>query len=143
MAVTGGIPVGEEVKSEPTGFFIQLIRFSSNTNYDALFVKAAQRWKAILVNKLSHIPRGAMGDLFEGAFYPHGFIGEVHNMVIGFSVGPIDGAGSGGWNKLGFAKPVKSRNDNGQISTISGIMKFDEWDFSQMTTNDIPSYHHA
>ncbi len=55
------------------------------------------------------------------------FFGDADDVVIGYEMVPIDGTGG----TLGSAKPISKRGNT--RSTISGIMKFDEVGFANMS----------
>jgi hypothetical protein len=114
-------------------FNITLINVGSNRAYDKEFELAKNRWQSIIVNDLSDVRKQRIGfDFFQNTFgKSRAYNGPVDDVVIGYEIGYIDGAG----RTLGFAGPRYTRKSSKTV--ISGIMKFDEDDFEIYDNNRV------
>eukprot|EP00978_Attheya_sp_CCMP212_P004955 scaffold10863_cov49-Attheya_sp.AAC.2 len=99
------------------------------SRYDGQFAFAKARWEAIIVNDLSDVSK-IDKDWFNGRF-DQPFRGDVDDVVIGYSIEPIDGPGE----ILGSSGPLYYRRQSN--TTISGIMKFDQEDFDIKSPQDV------
>lgn len=135
-AVVGGISLyrllSKDEDSLPIqdNFHIELKNMGKNSEYDAIFYKAKLRWESIITNKLPGAPAAYTEDWFGGEFAT-GYNGAVDDILIGYAVEPLDGAG----NILGHAGPVFIQP--GYESVVSGVMKFDIDDFENMSSENI------
>lgn len=111
-------------------FSITLVNAGNNTTYDKAFVKAKKRWESIIIGDLTDVtnPRGI--DLFNDMLAVN-CTGGVDDIVIGYQIGYIDGPGK----VLGYAGPVYYRPRTN--APLSGLMNFDEDDFSSLAADDI------
>jgi hypothetical protein len=105
-------------------FTITLINTGTNRNFDASFEKAKKRWESIVKCGLQDIGP-VQFDRFANEL-PQAYSGPVDDLVIGYVFRPIDGFS----RVLGFAGRTQARNTG---SSISGIMVFDEADFSRLS----------
>lgn len=101
----------------------------TNTNYDVAFSAAKAKWESIIKCGLSDVGGGQVSDWFYNQFSST-FNGPIDDVAIGYSMEYIDGPS----NILGFAAATYYRN--GFPSPVSGIMKFDQDDFNNMSQND-------
>lgn len=118
-----------------SNFYIQVIDMGATPAEDRIkeaFQTAAERWQAVIVGDLEGYKAGYVGDWFAGTF-SKSYNGAVDDVVIGYEIATIDGAGG----MLGNAGAVYQRTKgSGKGTTISGVMQFDADDFAKMTTND-------
>jgi len=108
-----------------SAFSIQLMNTGTNTNFDAAFASAKARWESIIIGDLSD--EAARGFDWFGGQLSASYSGAVDDVVIGYEIQVIDGIGG----ILGSAGPTYRRSSTG--STISGIMRFDQDDFANMS----------
>ena len=100
----------------------------TNTNFDAAFASAKARWESIIIGDLIDFdPYGV--DWF-GRQLSGSYSGAVDDVVIGYEMKYIDGING----VLGSAGPYYRRTESN--STISGVMSFDQDDFSNMSAAD-------
>mmetsp|Transcript_10788 Transcript_10788/g.32445 ORF Transcript_10788/g.32445 Transcript_10788/m.32445 type:complete len:459 (-) Transcript_10788:354-1730(-) len=114
---------------ESPGFSIQLRNMGTNTLYDDLFVAAKERWEQIVVGDVEGYPQGTVSDWFSG-FFDTPNDEAIDDLLIGYEFTAIDGvAGTLGEAGTRYFR----RSATGQfLSTISGVMRFDEADFAEM-----------
>ena len=97
-----------------------------DTTYNHIFEKAARKWEKIIIGDLPDVPkRSSSSHSWFGSDFDERVNVDIDDVLIGYEIETIDGEGK----ILGFAGPVYRRTDNGSISAISGIMKFDKEDF--------------
>ena len=113
----------------PGNFNVKLVNMGQNTKFDSDFLRAKSRWESVIVNDLPDLEEGIVDDWFGGVFDKKNNE-AVDDVIIGYSIEPIDGSGS----VLGMAGPIYARPD--LTSAISGIMIFDEADFGKMSPQD-------
>ncbi|KAI9015951.1 hypothetical protein DFJ74DRAFT_678897 [Hyaloraphidium curvatum] len=117
-----------------TVFNIELLRCSPHDTYDAVFVRAAQRWMSIISADVEDVFVGQPP--VDNCLVVYDFVaakyvnvmscaGNVDDLIIAFTVGPIDGTNS----ILGAASFWYYR-DGGQnpYLPLTGFMVFDEVD---------------
>lgn len=82
---------------------------------------------------LPDVDAGQIPDLFNGLF-SEPYSGAVDDLVIGFEITDIDGPGG----VLGAAGPIFVRQDDigRPLAPVSGVMRFDIADVSQMPIED-------
>ena len=97
----------------------------TNTNFDAAFASAKARWESIIIGDLSD--ESAVGYDWFGGYLSASYSGAVDDVVIGYEMQVIDGLNG----FLGSAGPTYRRSST--RSTISGIMRFDQDDFANMS----------
>jgi hypothetical protein len=115
-------------------FTITLMNMGNNTNFDAAFASAKARWESIIKCDLQDIASQSSEsdfDWFNGQF-SEPFNGAVDDVVIGFSIQPIDGVNG----VLGFAGAQYLRGQTDGSSPISGIMVFDQEDFARISPSE-------
>ena len=105
----------------------------TNTNYDVAFSAAKAKWESIIKCGLSDVGGGQVSDWFYNQFSST-FNGPIDDVLIGYSMEYIDGPS----NVLGFAAATYYRN--GFPSPVSGIMKFDQDDFNNMSQSEFKIY---
>ena len=96
-----------------------------------MFTAAAAKIKAMVVGDVSDIFVGTPVDLASGCGVdglPTAFTGQIDDVIIYASVGPIDGVNS----VLAFSFPCFIRTPPPNSQTVIGIMKFDSDDLNNM-----------
>jgi hypothetical protein len=102
-----------------------------STKYDREFDAAKMRWESIIVNDIRNINKQGRSDFdWFGGFFDKKVNVAVDDVLIGYSMQKIDG--SGGILGSAGARYVRSRNK----IPISGVMRFDEDDFDNMSPTD-------
>ena len=112
-------------------FEITLMNLGDNFEYDEIFASAKARWESVIKCDLLDVPPST-SDWFDG-FLAGGYNGPVDDIVIGYEIVPIDGLD----NLLGIAGSTFIRPTG---SPISGVMKFDEVDFANMSMSKCYKY---
>lgn len=128
------VPVPYELVGDQTAaniYNIDLVRCGNISEYDWVFISAVQTWTTLI--------KGDLPDMFQPGFRClRNFAGEdimecgyVDDLVIVFSVGPIDGPGK----LVGGASPFYVRSQ--WFLPFSGVMEFDVDDFTLMLSSGI------
>jgi hypothetical protein len=112
-------------------FEITLVNTGKNFEYDEIFASAKARWESVIKCDLLDVAP-SNSDWFDG-FLTEGYSGPVDDVVIGYEIVPIDGLN----NLLGIAGSPFIRSTS---SPISGVMKFDEVDFANMSMSKCYKY---
>ncbi|KAI9008663.1 hypothetical protein DFJ74DRAFT_773054 [Hyaloraphidium curvatum] len=90
-----------EDSTKATVFNIELLRCSPSTEYDATFIRAAQRWMSIITEDVQDVSANmvrlddcvATYDWAANRWTNAMSCGRIDDLIIGFSVAPIDGPG--------------------------------------------------
>lgn len=127
------VPVPYPAKKDPTtSFNIELVSCGSTPSLDTVFIRAAQTWSSVITGDLLdfEMPPGTETECladFDGE--PVMTCGHIDDIIIGYSVGPVDGLGG----QLGAAGPVYTRGQEWprhRELPITGWMQFDEADLN-------------
>ena len=120
-----------------TPFEIALDLINVDLNFRSAFPAAVDKWESIIYGNVgTEITGGPYG------FDPYFSTGNqcvspnTFNLFICPEIGPIDGAGDGTRNTLGFAGPTFIEKFDRWLP-IAGLMVFDEYDVQQMIANGI------
>jgi len=107
-------------------FKISLMHMGTDKSYNHIFEKAARRWERIIVGDSKDVPKkSSSSHSWFGSDFDQKVNVDIDDVLIGYQMEKVDGRGG----VLGFAGPVYRRKDQGSITAISGIMKFDKEDF--------------
>lgn len=121
-----------EGKTADNIFNIELISCNSTAEADDVFVAAAQRWMSIISADLpSYVSEEGVDCVLTTDSKPILNCGSVDDLIIAFSVGPIDGPGKA----VGSGAPIFTRGADwpvGKNTPISGWMQFDSADFADL-----------
>lgn len=123
--------------SQATVFNIELISCGSTADVDAVFIAAAQKWMNLITGDLEPYVAQSNLDVFPCIMDNNGRnilrCGNIDDLIIAYSVVPIDGAGK----ILGSAGPQYVRDSSyspGRYLPFSGFMMFDSADWANMKT---------